>query len=53
LETTARTADELPGLTVGNVFAIDEHGVRRFTATPPCIMPVQLEEARLSELARL
>jgi DNA helicase HerA-like ATPase len=48
-----RAADELPALTVGNFFAVDEQGVRRFAATLPCIMPIQLEEARLLELARM
>jgi energy-coupling factor transporter ATP-binding protein EcfA2 len=46
-----RAADELPGLTVGNFFASDEHGVRRFKALLPAIMPVQLDEARLLRIA--
>jgi hypothetical protein len=47
----SRVADELPALTVGNFCAVDEAGVRRFKAALPAIMPVQLDEARLLQIA--
>jgi type II secretory pathway predicted ATPase ExeA len=46
-----RAADELPALTVGNFYAVDERGVRRFKASLPSIIPAQLDEARLLQLA--
>jgi len=47
-----RLADELPALKVGNFYCVDEHGARRFNAALPCIMPVQLDERQILELAR-
>jgi hypothetical protein len=46
-----RLADDLPALKVGNFYCVDEHGARRFKAALPCIMPVQLDEHQILELA--
>jgi hypothetical protein len=48
----ARAADELPALTVGTFYAVDERGARRFRAALPCIVPLQLDETRILEVAR-
>jgi DNA helicase HerA-like ATPase len=46
-----RLADDLPALKVGNFYCVDEHSARRFKAALPCIMPVQIDERQILELA--